>query len=126
VIVTSFNDSQNRRERFDDERSGSRAGDGAASYDDFIMPDRTRASGSGPRRTPEAFSRAKDKVQRGISGAQDTMQRGISGAQDYVKSHDFEDVVEDARNVARRNPRVAIVALMAVGFVIGRLLRRPR
>jgi len=126
VIVTSFNDSQNRRERFDDERSGSRAGDGAASYDDFIMPDRNRGSGSGSRRTPEAFSRARDKVQRGISGAQDTMQRGISGAQDYVASHDFEDVVEDARNVARRNPRMAIVALVAVGFIIGRLLRRPR
>jgi len=115
-MMTLFNESQYRRQRYTDEFAGSRdgTGPGAAAYDEF-MPEGARSPDSGKRRTPEAFARAKD-----------TVQRGFSGAQRYITSHDVEDVLEDARNVARRNPRVAIAALVAVGFIIGRLLRRPR
>ncbi len=114
--MTPLNESQYRRRRYIDEFAGTSDGTspGASTYDEF-MPDGARSPDNGQRRTPEAFSRAKD-----------TVQRGFSGAQRYITSHDVEDVVEDARNVARRNPRIAIVALVAVGFVIGRLLRRPR
>lgn len=112
--MSPFQESQYRRERYGDDLGSPRGGAGAANYDEF-MPEGTHPSQGSRGRTPEMFSRAKD-----------TVQRGISGATDYVKSHDFEDVLEDARSVARRNPRVAIVALVAVGFLIGRMLRRPR
>jgi len=114
--MTPFNESQYRSRRYTDEFADTSdgTGPGAATYDEF-MPDGARSPDNRQRRTPEGFSRAKDSVQR-----------GFSDAQRYITSHDVEDVVEDARNVARRNPRVAIVALVAVGFIIGRLLRRPR
>ncbi len=112
--MSPFNEAKHRRDRYTDELAGSRGSVGAAAYDEF-MPDGVRPSASSRDRSPEMFSRAKDKVQR-----------GIAGATDYVKSHDMDDVLEDARSVARRNPRVAIVALVAVGFIIGRMLRRPR
>lgn len=112
--MSPLNESQFRRDRYNDELRGAmRAGD-ASAYDEF-KPDGDRSAHNGGGRTPEMFSRAKD-----------TVQRGISGATDYMKSHDVKDVLEDARTVARRNPRVAIVALVAVGFLIGRMMRRPR
>jgi hypothetical protein len=112
--VSPFNDSQYRRARYNDELGTSRGGADAANSDEF-MPDGTHSARNPRDREPQMFSRAKD-----------TVQRGISGATDYVRSHDIEDVLEDARKVARRNPRVAIIAVVAVGFLIGRMLRRPR
>jgi hypothetical protein len=111
--VSPLNESQFRRDRYTDELRAS-GRDGAAAYDEF-MPDALKSAKNGGMRTQEMYSRAKDSVQR-----------GIAGATDYVKSHDVDDVLEDARTVARRNPRIAIVALVAVGFLIGRLMRRPR
>ncbi|MES3033526.1 MAG: hypothetical protein V4813_05965 [Gemmatimonadota bacterium] len=104
------NGAQYRRERYDEDFGPQ---DRAEPFGvDDTLPEAARRAG---RRVPEAFSKARNRVQR-----------GISGAQDYVKTHDVEDVLEDARNVARKNPRVAIVALVAVGFLIGRLMRRQR
>lgn len=104
------NGAQYRRERYDED-FGPRGGAEASSFEDRL-PSAARAAG---RRVPEAFSKAKDRVQR-----------GFAGAQDYVKSHDVDDVLEDVRDVARKNPRVAIVAVVAVGFLLGRLMRRSR
>lgn len=104
------NGAQYRRDRYEDDFAP-RAGADAAEFGDRL-PDGARA---GVRRVPEALSRAKTSVRR-----------GLSGAQEYVRSHDMDDVLEDARNLARKNPRVAIVALVAAGFVLGRLMRRSR
>lgn len=112
--MSPFNEAQQRRDRYNDEFGTSRGSAGAAAYDEF-MPEGSHPSSRGRGRTPEMFSRARDSVQR-----------GISGASDYVKSHDMDEVIEDARNVARRNPKVAIAAFVAVGFLIGRLMRRSR
>ena len=112
--MAPFNDSQRQRDRYDDDAGTGRSRGSDPSYDEF-MPDGTHASIGGQQRTRAMFSRARDSVQR-----------SISGASDYVKSHDMDDVLEEARTVARRNPRVAIVALLAVGFLVGRMLRRPR
>ena len=108
--MTDHNGPQYRRDRDDDE-FGPRAGSDATGFEDALA-DRARGAG---RRVPEAFSRARS-----------TVQRGISGAQDYVRTHDADDVLEDAREVARKNPRVAILAFVALGFVLGRLMRRSR
>ena len=112
--MSPLNESQFRSDRYDEEFGVSSRAGGAAAYEEFV-PEGTRSSHAGGVRTPEMFSRARD-----------TLQRGIRGATTYVKSHDVDDVLEDARTVARRNPRVAIVALVAVGFLIGRLMRRSR
>lgn len=108
--MPEFNGSQYRRERYDEDIA--RRGGAESRSDDNDLTGGARAAG---RRVPEAFSKARNRVQR-----------GLSGAQDYMKSHDMQDVIEDARDVARKNPRVAIVALVAVGFILGRLMRRSR
>ena len=112
--MAPFNEPQRQSDLHDDDATTGRFRGSNPSYDEF-MPDGTHQSLGGQGRTPAMFSRARDSVQR-----------GISGASEYVKSHDMDDVLAEARTVARRNPRVAIVALLAVGFLIGRMLRRPR
>jgi ElaB/YqjD/DUF883 family membrane-anchored ribosome-binding protein len=114
VLVTPFNERRDRRERYLDELDGARDASGAAAYEEFI-PHGSRGSTSQQRKSPVALARARD-----------TVQRGMSGAQDYLQSHDVEDMIEDARNVARRHPRAAITLFVAVGFILGRVLRRPR
>ena len=47
-------------------------------------------------------------------------------ASQYVTSHDMSAMVDDAKQIVRKHPRAAIIALAAVGFLLGRSLRRSR
>ena len=62
----------------------------------------------------------------GIGTAKDRLSERFNAAADYVTSRDMSDMVDDVKEAARKHPRVAIVALAAVGFLIGRSLRRSR
>ena len=50
--------------------------------------------------------------------------RAIDGGRSYFTSHDLDDMVEDVGDVVRKHPGKTILALAAVGFLLGRAFRR--
>jgi len=60
--------------------------------------------------------RASDAVRK-VAGGMDSTAR-------YLEEHDFADMGKDAMNVARRHPAEAIIASLAIGFLVGRALKR--
>jgi len=58
------------------------------------------------------------------SGAAHKVADGIDTTASYIEDHDFADMGEDVMDVARRHPGKAIVASIALGFLMGRALRR--
>lgn len=49
---------------------------------------------------------------------------GIDSTASYLEEHDFADMGKDVMNVCRRHPAEAIVASLAIGFLVGRALKR--
>jgi hypothetical protein len=49
---------------------------------------------------------------------------GIDSTASYLEEHDFADMGKDVMNVARRHPAEAIIASLAIGFLVGRALKR--
>jgi hypothetical protein len=60
------------------------------------------------------------RVARAAHHAADSLS---SGAQ-YVREHDARDMIENLRQVVRKNPGPAFVGAVALGFVVGRVLYR--
>ena len=51
---------------------------------------------------------------------------GMSATSSYLREHDLEDMRDDALNFCRRYPAQTLISAGAVGFLLGRLLRRSR
>ena len=49
---------------------------------------------------------------------------GIDSTAAYLEEHDFADMGKDVMNVARRHPAEAIITSLAIGFLVGRALKR--
>jgi len=49
---------------------------------------------------------------------------GIDSTATYLEEHDFADMGKDVMNVCRRHPAEAIIASLAIGFLVGRALKR--
>jgi ElaB/YqjD/DUF883 family membrane-anchored ribosome-binding protein len=43
----------------------------------------------------------------------------------YLRDHDFREMMGDFENVVRRRPGQALLGAVAIGFLVGRALRRP-
>jgi hypothetical protein len=76
----------------------------------------------------QAASTLHDKAEKvgnmKVSGAAHRVADGIDTTASYIEDNDFADMGEDVMNVARRHPGKAIVASIAFGFLLGRVLRR--
>ena len=115
--MTQHNDLNSRSDRYDDGLdydSRSEQARGSMSepgYDDYM-----------PRSSRRPGMRQSD----GIAKAKDRMTDTFNMASQYVTSHDMSAMVDDAKHIVRKHPRAAIIALAAVGFLLGRSLRRSR
>ncbi|RXD07364.1 hypothetical protein EQZ23_04790 [Sphingomonas sp. UV9] len=47
----------------------------------------------------------------------------VSGFADQVKAKDMDELIDDARELVRKSPAIAVGAAAAVGFVIARLVQ---
>ncbi len=54
------------------------------------------------------------------------VQRGLSHGADWVKQHDASEMWDEMQGLARRHPGKSMLAVAAVGFLVGRSLRRSR
>ena len=49
---------------------------------------------------------------------------GMESTASYLREHDLADIRDDVVNVCRRHPAQALLSALAVGFVLGRAIRR--
>jgi len=49
---------------------------------------------------------------------------GIDSTATYLEEHDFADMGQDVMNICRRHPAEAIITSLAIGFLVGRALKR--
>jgi ElaB/YqjD/DUF883 family membrane-anchored ribosome-binding protein len=91
---------------------------------DAAARQRTNAA-KGLNRAASAIHDKAEKIGNSrVSGAAHKVADGIDSTATYLEENDFSDMGEDAMNVARRHPGKAILASLAVGFLLGRVLRR--
>ena len=65
----------------------------------------------------DTASRVSDRVSERVSGT-------VEDATSYIRNLNFDDVWDDVQRVVKANPAAALLGAVAVGFVVGRLLRR--
>jgi hypothetical protein len=77
------------------------------------------------------FESASDTITDTLHGLGDTASRvsgkvsdSVESATNYVRNMNFDDVWDDVQRVVKANPAAALLGAVAVGFVVGRLLRR--
>lgn len=58
-----------------------------------------------------------------IAGVADTAAQRIDQLASYVREHDARDLIDEAERFARRQPAVVIGGGLALGLIVGRLLR---
>jgi len=49
---------------------------------------------------------------------------GIDSTASYLEGHDFSAMGKDVMNICRQHPAEAIVASLALGFLVGRAMKR--
>jgi len=94
------------------------------------------------KRAQEFGKQAKEKVDQGRSGTADAMDNtaekigkagassagkvsdGLHSAADYVRSNDVSSMMSDLGSAIKSNPVPAMITAVALGFVIGAMLRR--
>lgn len=115
--MSDYNAANGRRDRYSEDVELRRnAGGSSATFDEFGHPAGRRG------RAADRLSDAKEK----LSDAKEKVTERFAGASRYVKARDMSEIVDDARDLAKQHPKVAILTLAAVGFLIGRVLRRSR
>jgi hypothetical protein len=101
-----------------------RATDMASTVADAAARQRTNAA----KGLHTAASAIHDKAEKlgnaKASGAVHKVADGIDTTASYIEDNDFADMGEDVMNVARRHPGKAIITSLALGFLLGRALRR--
>jgi hypothetical protein len=53
-----------------------------------------------------------------------TVARGMESTASYLRGHDLADMSEDAMNLCRRYPTQSLISALAIGFLVGRAVRR--
>ena len=75
-----------------------------------------------------AASAIQDNAGRLGEGKASQVARKVAGGIDttasYLEEHDLSDMGKDVMNVCRRHPAEAIIASLAIGFLVGRALKR--
>lgn len=91
---------------------------------DTVGRQRTNAA-KGLQRAASALHDRADRIGNSrASGAAHKVADGIDSTAAYLEDHDLSDMSEDVLNVARHHPGKAILASLAVGFLLGRVIRR--
>jgi ElaB/YqjD/DUF883 family membrane-anchored ribosome-binding protein len=79
----------------------------------------------GLHRAASAIQNSADKLGTGrASDAARKVAGGIDSTAAYLEEHDFSDMGKDVMNVCRRHPAEAIITSLAIGFLVGRALKR--
>ena len=87
----------------------------------------------GRRSTAGALDRAADALHRradSIPGGRKasefahTTADKLQGTAHYIREHDFRDMMGDVETVIRRRPGQALLGALAIGFLVGRSMRK--
>jgi len=62
-----------------------------------------------------------EKVARAAHSTAEAMKK----AADYVRDEDLEAMLEDAQQLVKRHPGATLLAAVAAGFLLARVLSRP-
>ncbi len=71
----------------------------------------------------DAADQVDDKLGAQYGGYARTAASSITGFSEQVKAKDIDELVDDARELVRKSPGIAIGAAAAVGFVVARLIQ---
>ena len=83
----------------------------------------TDALGDASRFLEDAARTVEDKFGAQYGGYARTAASSVSGFADSLKNKDVDELVDDARELVRKSPAIAIGAAAAVGFLFARLLK---
>jgi cell division septum initiation protein DivIVA len=90
------------------------------------------------RRAAETIDHARTSAADGLSTAADAVHHaasegnkratriahatadGLSGSANYLRDHSASDILDDAMNIVKNNPGLALLGAAALGFVVGR------
>jgi hypothetical protein len=70
---------------------------------------------------------AASAVQTGgarVAGAAQRAGEALASSADYVRAHDARDIMDDLMEIIRSNPAPALLAAVALGFIMGRAVYR--
>lgn len=83
------------------------------------------SAAKGLHRAASAIQNNAEKLGSGrASDAARKVAGGIDSTASYLEEHDLSDMGKDVMNICRRHPAEAIITSLAVGFLVGRALRR--
>lgn len=82
------------------------------------------ALGNAQQKAGDAMHNVRDKVRDKADNVTQRVKSTVSNAQRYVQESDARDMWGDVKELARRNPGSAMVAMAAIGFVLGRSTSR--
>ncbi len=71
----------------------------------------------------DAAGQVDDKLGSRYGGYARSAADSVSGFADQVKAKDIDELVDDARELVRKSPAIAVGAAAAIGFVIARLVQ---
>ncbi len=79
----------------------------------------------------DTLEQGKERLRDGAREAGDSLHRAQRGATrawsdsvDYFRASDARDMLSDVRNLARKHPGKSLMAVAAIGFFVGRALRK--
>jgi hypothetical protein len=82
------------------------------------------SAAKGLHRAANAIHDNADKLPGRASQAAHKVAGGIDTTAAYLEEHNFSDMGKDVMDVCRRHPTEAIITSLALGFLVGRALRR--
>jgi ElaB/YqjD/DUF883 family membrane-anchored ribosome-binding protein len=78
----------------------------------------------GLHRAASAIHDNADRITGRASDAAHKVAGGIDTTATYLEEHNFSDMGKDVMDICRRHPAEAIITSLALGFLVGRALRR--
>ncbi|MGJ3648777.1 hypothetical protein ACLB0R_09925 [Sphingomonas sp. GlSt437] len=102
---------------------GKQAADTARNYADQGKVRATGALDEVSRLMGDAATTVDEKLGSEYGKYARTAADTISGWSEHLKSKELDDFVNDARDLVRKSPAVAIGVAAALGFVVARLIR---
>jgi ElaB/YqjD/DUF883 family membrane-anchored ribosome-binding protein len=89
------------------------------------MEERSRSAGAGEGGDNDSrFDRAKEYVSDTASAASDAVKNQYNRVRERVEDADVGAMMDQVRSYVRSNPGKALLISVAVGFLVGLLLRR--
>ena len=67
----------------------------------------------------------RDKVTHGIESAAHQVKEQVDSTVSYFREHDAKAVMNDLTSYVKSHPTQALIGAAIVGFIAGRLVRRP-